>query len=119
MARVSSLRMQSSDPHKPPTLDYVSPPHRPPCRWTGGRRIGLAFTLAGVHFTVGLLAVSVFNHTPLINAVVITSLFPVGLLAYKINPHRVDLAFLGNAIFVGFAAAYVLSFWLNRRRRSD
>ena len=79
------------------------------------RRVGLGLGLTVAHYVIGLAAVLAFNNTRAIGAILLTFLFPLGIVASYINPHRMALAAIANSVCCGFVAAYGLSIWLNRK----
>jgi hypothetical protein len=94
-------------------LDYASPPPRPQRAW---ERVGLGFAFAVLHYVIGLTAIAIFNVTSLINIVAILFLFPIGLVATIINPHRTVVNAMVNSLFCGLVLSYTLSFYRHRRR---
>jgi hypothetical protein len=111
------MDLRSNDSLSP--LEYATPtPQRTPQRVTGARRLALAFVLALVHWCLGFAIVIIFNNTRFINAAVLLFLFPFGWAAMRVNPHEMSLAAIGNSIFCGFAVAYAVTAWRNRRGSS-
>ena len=101
-----------------PLLDYSPPVARQRRPVSASGRLLLAVGLAVAHFSFGYLAVSLAFAGPFINAVMTAFLFPFGLIASGINPHRLLEAAIGNSIFCGFVIAYAYAFWRNRKRQS-